>query len=186
MMKGTTSSSRVCRKAFERRAHSRNPFRSASKLPSQAGEGAGQPTTSAPNDAKGPSQRPPIRHSRVYLEAVRKEELQETKDISKPRNTGARNAIDWMLKSVDETLNKAENNPPVPAKMAWDVARGPMGKAAGQSVREITKATAQTAGNAVKAAAPVLGTTIAAGARLAFKALLLATKKRKDKHDERQ
>lgn len=180
-MEGSETIRRVRGTAHGRKEKVRNPIRCAYKPPSSSREGTEPSTTSRQDDGTGLPKRPPIRHSRVYLEAVRMEEAEESEERNLGRKKGAGNAVDWVLRSVDETLKKAESNPPIPAKMAWDVARGPMGKAAGETVLQVTKVAAQTAGKAFKVAMPVVGSTVAAGARVAFQAFALATKKRKDK-----
>mmetsp|Transcript_621 Transcript_621/g.4224 ORF Transcript_621/g.4224 Transcript_621/m.4224 type:complete len:191 (-) Transcript_621:729-1301(-) len=180
-MEGSKIIRRVRGTTHEREGHVGYVIRRASKPPSSSREGTEPSTASMQDDGAGLPNRPPIRHSRVYLEAVRMNEAEESEERSLGRKKGAGNAVDWVLRSVDETLKNAESNPPIPAKMAWDVARGPMGKAAGETVLQVTKAAAQTAGKAFKVAMPVVGSTVAAGARVAFQAFALATKKRKDK-----
>lgn len=65
------------------------------------------------------------------------------------------NAVDWVLRKVDESLEDVEENPPAYAKAFYDISTGPVGEAASKGAVVAAKMTVEVGTQALKAAAPV-------------------------------
>lgn len=65
------------------------------------------------------------------------------------------NAVDWVLKKVDESLDDVEENPPPYAKAIYEISTGPVGEAASKGAATAAKVTVQVGAQALKAAAPL-------------------------------
>ena len=90
------------------------------------------------------------------------------------------NALDWALRKVDASLERAETAPPPGARALLDAARGPAGRAAAAGAAAAARGVAAAGGAAVKAALPVgkwaLGASVKAAAALARRAAEKKTK----------
>ena len=90
------------------------------------------------------------------------------------------NALDWALRQVDASLERAETAPPPGARALLDAARGPAGRAAAAGAAAAARGVAAAGGAAVKAALPVgkwaLGAGVKAAAALARRAAEKKTK----------
>eukprot|EP00884_Botryococcus_braunii_P012562 jgi/Botrbrau1/21306/Bobra.0184s0017.1 len=151
------------------RSHGRQPQRKAvctlalpsdeerSLLPSQrAGVVASVPT----QRTAGPPPEPvPVQHSPSYLLRHRQSRDDEQGALastsSQDQEPFSGNAVEWALRRIDRSLDEAEANPPLPAKVMWDVARGPVGAAAAKGATVAARTTVKVGGEALKAAAPV-------------------------------
>ena len=60
------------------------------------------------------------------------------------------NALQWMMRRVDASLDEAEHDPPAAAKAIIDVARGPVGTATAQGVTAAARVTVQVSTTALK------------------------------------
>jgi len=67
----------------------------------------------------------------------------------------AGNAVEWMLRKADKSLEEVEENPPAYAKALYDLSTGPVGAAASKGAAAAAKLTVQAGAQALKAAAPV-------------------------------
>jgi hypothetical protein len=65
------------------------------------------------------------------------------------------NAVDWVLKKVDKSLDSVEENPPAYAKAIYEISTGPVGEAASKGAAAAAKMTVEVGTQAIKAAAPV-------------------------------
>jgi hypothetical protein len=65
------------------------------------------------------------------------------------------NAVDWVLKKVDKSLDSVEENPPAYAKAIYEISTGPVGEAASKGAAAAAKITMEVGTQAIKAAAPV-------------------------------
>jgi len=97
-----------------------------------------------------------------------------SRSLSPPFQSLPGNALRGLLRRVDASLDAAEEKPPLGAKTALAVARGPAGAAAAAAASAAAKAAAGAAGVAVKAALPAgkwaAGKAFRAAANFAAKA----------------
>ena len=96
------------------------------------------------------------------------------------------NAVEWMLRKADRSLDQVEENPPAYAKAIYDLSTGPVGAAASKGAATAAKLTLQAGTEALKAAAPVGKWLITNGAKAVAGAVVqglsssLRSKKDKD------
>ncbi|KAH7622086.1 hypothetical protein NADE_004677 [Nannochloris sp. 'desiccata'] len=65
------------------------------------------------------------------------------------------NAVDWVLKKVDKSLDNVEENPPAYAKAIYEISTGPVGEAASKGAATAARMTVEVGTQVIKAAAPV-------------------------------
>ena len=65
------------------------------------------------------------------------------------------NAVEWVLRKVDESLDQVEENPPAYAKAIYDISTGPVGEAAARGAAAAARLSVEVGAQALKAAAPV-------------------------------
>ncbi|KAL4858789.1 Nuclear pore complex protein NUP62 [Chlorella vulgaris] len=81
------------------------------------------------------------------------------------------NAMEWVLRKADESLDEIEDNPPEYVKTIYEVSNGPIGKTASATVTTAAKATVLVGANALKAAAPLGKWALQQGFKLAVGAV---------------
>jgi hypothetical protein len=65
------------------------------------------------------------------------------------------NAVQWVLRKVDASLDQVEENPPAYAKAIYDISTGPVGEAAAKGAAVAARISVEVGAQAIKAAAPV-------------------------------
>jgi len=65
------------------------------------------------------------------------------------------NAVDWVLRKADRSLDELEENPPVYAKVLYELSTGPVGSAASKGATAAVKLTLKAGTQVLRTAAPV-------------------------------
>ncbi len=82
------------------------------------------------------------------------------------------NAVDWVLRKVDQSLDAVEDNPPAYAKAIYELSTGPVGTAASKGAVAAAKLTAEAGSQAIRAAAPVGKWVVSQGFKLIASAVI--------------
>lgn len=129
-----------------------------------------------------PPQPAPIEHTSSYLlrsskhnESIQQDDNESSLGIEKEPFTG--NAVDWILKKADESLDAVEQDPPAYAKAIYEISTGPVGTTASKGVSFAAKMTIEAGSQALQAAAPVGKWILAQGAKAVGDAIIFGIKK---------
>lgn len=98
----------------------------------------------------------------------------EKLDVVEPasRDQFEGNAVDWVLRKVDQSLDEVEENPPAYARAIYDLSTGPVGTAAAKGAVTAAKLTVEASSQALRAAAPVGKWVLSQGFKFAAGAVM--------------
>jgi hypothetical protein len=75
-------------------------------------------------------------------------------------------AVEWWLKKADKNLNEIESNPPIYAKVMYNISTGPVGAAASKSLEVVAEVGGKVAKETLKAAGPASKWAVQQGFKL--------------------
>lgn len=87
-------------------------------------------------------------------------------DPSPPSEPFTGGAVEWWLKKADKNLNEIESNPPMYAKVMYNISTGPVGAAASKSLEVAADVGGRVAKETLKAAGPASKWVVKQGFKL--------------------